>query len=240
MSYILVPSGFAYLLALLGLSALAWRRFRRHGCWLLGASAATTLVFSSGIVSVALIAPLEYAFPTVHSATEQPELRSIVVLTGYAADVADMPLTGRLGYSSAMRINMTLQLKHTCASCRVIVSGSTETAKVMGEVLLALGVPPDQLVIEDDSLTTADSATNLRALLRTEPFFLVTSAGHMTRSMRVMQKAGLDPVAAPTDHTGPRRWQSGQLLPGPGYLQVSDYAMHEYLGLVWYRMRGAI
>ena len=62
------------------------------------------------MVAAALMAPLEYAYPAVHSAQEFPGIRKIVVLTGYAADDPDMPLTGRLNASSAHRVTMTMQL----------------------------------------------------------------------------------------------------------------------------------
>ena len=238
MSAVLLPSGIAYTLAILGLLTAIWSRYRRYSLWLFAGSSLTLIVFSSGVVAAALISPLEYEFPSVHSARQFPQVRNIVVLTGYAADDPDMPLTGRLHYSSAQRVTMTLQLKNSCPDCRVIVSGGAETAKVMGEVLLELGVPRDLLEIENRSRTTAQSAANLVALLKDEEFFLVTSAGHMARSLAVMAKAGLKSVPVPTDHQGPRRWWTGELAPSPESLKVSDLAVHEYLGRVWYRLRG--
>ena len=238
MSYLLLPSGFAYLLAVLGLVSLFWRRSRRFAVALFGASALIVLVFSSGLVAAILMSPLEYAYPTVHSAAQHPQVRTIVVLTGYAADDPDMPLTGRLHYSSAQRVTMTMQLARSCPACRVIVSGSTVTAKVMGEVLVELGIERGRLQLEDQSRTTAHSAANLGALVHAEPFFLVTSAGHLRRTMAVMRKAGLDAVPVPTDHQGPRRWSEGRLAPSPESLTCSDLAVHEYLGLLWYRLRG--
>jgi uncharacterized SAM-binding protein YcdF (DUF218 family) len=238
MSAVLLPSGIAYTLAVLGLLTALFSRFRRFSLWLLAGSALTLLVFSSGVVAAALMSPLEYEYPSVHTARQFPQVRNIVVLTGYAADDPDMPLTGRLHYTSAQRVTMTLQLKNSCPACRVIVSGGAETAKVMGEVLVELGVPRDQLEIENQSRTTVQSAANLVAPLQGQEFFLVTSAGHMARSLAVMAKAGLKCVPVPTDHQGPRRWQNGELAPSPESLKVSDLAVHEYLGRIWYRLRG--
>jgi len=240
MTDFLVPSGFAYVLGGIALLAVLRSRSRRFSYWMFGASALTALVFSSGMVAAALIAPLEYAYPTVHSAREYPELRTIVLLTGYAADDPDMPVTGRLHYSSAQRVTMTMQLVKSCPQCRVIVSGAASTARVTGAALLELGLARESLVLEDQSPTTARSAANLRTLLNRERFFLVTSAGHMRRSVGVMRKAGLDVVPVPTDHTGPRRWWTGRMMPAPESLMVSDLAVHEYLGLLWYRLRGRI
>jgi uncharacterized SAM-binding protein YcdF (DUF218 family) len=238
LSHLLTASGIVYLLAALGLLALTWPRARRLGCWLLGGAAGTLLLFSSGRVAAALMAPLEYAYPAVHSAQDFPGVDRIVVLTGYAADDPEMPLTGRLHYSSAQRVTMTLQLARSCVGCRVIVSGEKTTAHVMAEVLIALGLPAERLELEDVSRTTAESARELRARLLGRKFFLVTSAGHMTRAMAVVRKAGLDAIAVPTDHQLPRRWTTAELRPSPESLRASDLAIHEYLGRLWYRIRG--
>lgn len=240
MTQLLVPSGVAYVLAALGLLALLWRRSRRLSAWLFATSALTVLVFSVGFVATAVISPLEYAFPTVHSAAGHPNVRTIVVLTGYAANDLEMPLTGRLHWSSAQRVTMTLQLRKTCPACRVIVSGGESTARIMREVLVELGVPPADVTVEGQSLNTAHSAANLGAMLQGVPFFLVTSAGHMTRSVGVMRKAGLDPIPAPTDHTGPRDWRAAPWRPTAESLLISDLAIHEYVGCLWYRLRGWI
>jgi uncharacterized SAM-binding protein YcdF (DUF218 family) len=239
LSHLLTASGIAYLLAALGLLASIWPRARRFGCWLLGGAAGTLLFFSSGLVAAALMAPLEYAHPAVHSARDFPGVDTIVVLTGYAADDPDMPLSGRLHYTSAQRVTMTLQLARSCDACRVIVSGEQVTAKVMGDVLVELGLPAARLELEDVSRTTAESARELRAQLQGQRFFLVTSAGHMTRALAVVRKAGLEAIAVPTDHQVPRRWTTGELRPSPESLRASDLAIHEYLGNLWYRVRGA-
>ena len=121
----------------------------------------------------------------------------------------------------------------------MIVSGNSITAKIMGEVLVELGLNPKLLRLEDRSRTTAQSSQNLQSLMHDEPFFLVTSAGHMPRSIDVMRKAKLRATPVPTDHQMPRRWTSARLAPSPDSLRVSDLAVHEYLGRLWYRLRGS-
>jgi uncharacterized SAM-binding protein YcdF (DUF218 family) len=162
-----------------------------------------------------------------------------VVLTGYAADDPDMPVTGRLHYASAFRVMMALQLQQQCPDCDVIVSGDPVTARVMGEALLSLGLPEDSLELETASRNTAASAVNLQPLLR-EPFFLITSAGHQHRSVAVLKKQGLQPIPVPTDYQGPTDWRKAELRPSPQSLFTSDLAVHEYVGRLWYRLKGAI
>jgi uncharacterized SAM-binding protein YcdF (DUF218 family) len=236
---LLVPSGLAGVLFVCGLLTALKAQWRRLSWGLLAASGAITLLCSSGTVATALLSPLEYEHPAVHDARSHPEIDHIVVLTGYAADDPDMPLTGRLHYASAFRVMMALQLHRQCNACDVIVSGDPITAKVMGEALLALGLPQERLTLETASPTTAASAQNLQPILK-EPFFLVTSAGHLPRSLAVLRKRGLQPIPVPTDYQGPKDWRHGELRPSPQSLVVSDLAMHEYIGLLWYRLKGAI
>lgn len=235
----LTPSGLAYGLFVLGL-VCALAANRRHLSWaLLAASGAITVVSSSGTVAALLMSPLEYEYPALHDAGAYPAVEQIVVLTGYAADDKDMPLTGRLNYASAYRVLLALELYRDCPKCRVVVSGGPETATVMGEALVRLGLPEQKLQLETASNTTAESAANLRPLLR-EPFFLVTSSGHLRRSMAVLKRYGLQPIAAPTDYQGPKNWRDAPLIPSPQSLAASDLAVHEYLGSWWYRLKGAI
>jgi uncharacterized SAM-binding protein YcdF (DUF218 family) len=234
---LLVPSGLASVLFILGL--LAASRWRRLSWGLLAASGAITLVCSSGVVATALISPLEYEYPAVHDARGYPEIDHIVVLTGYAADDPDMPLTGRLHYGSAFRVMMALELHKQCTACDVIVSGGQTTATVMGEALVRLGLPRERLILETASKNTAASAMNLRPMLL-EPFFLITSAGHLRRSMAVLQAQGLHPIPVPTDYQGPKDWRDAEVRPSPQSLFAADLAMHEYIGFLWYRLKGAL
>jgi len=236
----LVPSGLAYLLFALGLLAALKQRWRKLSWALLAVSGAITMVFSTGSVATALLSPLEYEYPAVHETRTHQDIKHIVVLTGYAADDPDMPLTGRMNWASAYRVMMALQLQNRgCNACDVIVSGEPTTAKIMGESLIALGLPKQRLILETDSLTTADSAANLQPMLQ-EPFFLVTSAGHLRRSLAVLHKQGLHPVPVPTDYQGPKDWRDADEHPSPQSLMTSDLAVHEYIGMLWYRLKGAI
>jgi uncharacterized SAM-binding protein YcdF (DUF218 family) len=106
--------------------------------------------------------------------------------------------------------------------------------------LIQFGVPSPAIVLEETSRSTAESAVNVGMLLREhdDPFFLVTSAGHMPRSLAVFRKQGLEPIPVPIDHQLPKDWRKANLAPRPAALVVSDLAVHERLGLLWYRIRG--
>lgn len=66
---------------------------------------------------------------------------------------------------------------------------------------------------------------------------LVTDATHMPRARRVFEQAGFEVVAAPTlFHTrGPL--SVDDFIPTGEGLRRSHYALHEWIGLLWYRLR---
>ena len=234
-----LPSNLALLLFGLGALAALARRSRRWSPWLLGASATVIFGFSSGMVAAALMSPLEYSYPTIHDGRSHPEARHIVVLTAWASDDPEMPLTARLNASGAYRVLMALELHRDRPDCRIIVSGDKTTTRIMAEALRDLGVPPALLSEEDVSAHTDESVRTLAGLVGKDPFFLVTSAGHLPRTMLVVAQQGLNAIPVPTDFQLSHDWRHADLAPSPFALSVSDLAIHEYLGILWYRLRGA-
>lgn len=237
---LILPSGFAVLLTAVALVLLLLRRGRRAAVWLLVLSGGIVAVFSSSIVAALLLSPLEYRYPALDDPSRHPEATRIVVLTGYAAADALMPLSSYVNGSSAFRL---LEAKHIylrCARCEVIVSGYADASDIMRNLLVELGIPAARIRIDGASPHTDESALNLRALLGERPFFLVTSAGHMPRAMQVFAKQGLRPIPAPTDYSLPKDPLAAGITLSPLHLYFSDLAINEYAGLAWYRLTGKI
>jgi uncharacterized SAM-binding protein YcdF (DUF218 family) len=232
-----VPSGLAVFLWVLGLLAALWRRRRAWSWALLAGSGTVATVFSSGLMAAALMSPLEYVYPRIDAA-RHPTVRRIVVLTGWATENRELSLTDRLNDSSAYRVLLALELWRERPECSVIVSGSRTTSHVMAEALEKLGIPRERIVLEDRGDSTAESAAALRSLVGGESFFLVTSAGHMPRSMAAMERHSLHAIPAPTEHEQPREWWRAEWRPTAASLAVSDLAVHEYLAILWERLRG--
>jgi uncharacterized SAM-binding protein YcdF (DUF218 family) len=133
---------------------------------------------------------------------------------------------------------MAAEIFRTQPTSTVIVSGDVTTTRAMGAVLEELGVPRQQILLEQQSRSTAASAANLAEQLRNRRFILVTSAGHMPRSVALFRKWGCDPIPAPTEHRFSQTLTLESALLRPSALYSADLAVHEYLGLLWYRMHG--
>ena len=87
---------------------------------------------------------------------------------------------------------------------RLVLSGGdyqgiSPDALIMQQVALDQGVARDRIILETASWDTTDQTNFLRDRLGQAPFYLVTSAGHMTRAMRMFIRSGTQPIAAPTD-----------------------------------------
>lgn len=96
--------------------------------------------------------------------------------------------------------------------------------------------------VEADSRTTLENARFSARLLHQAGIrrvLLVTQAWHMPRSVRVFERAGLEVIAAPTDYSeaGPLERGLYALLPAAGALEDTRRALHEWVGMLWYRLR---
>lgn len=138
-----------------------------------------------------------------------------------------------------------------CTSGIATGSSAAQPASVtMSEILENVGVPKTAIVQESGSRNTYEHGTNLQPMLQDLGFkriFLVTSALHMPRSVAVFKKNCplIEFIPAPTDYRVvdlalPWYRELVNLIPTPSaYVQFSE-TMHEYLGMLWYKLRGRI
>ncbi len=228
-------------LALFVIGVIAWLipRFRARSTACFAAALIVGIVFSSNKVAQTLLQPLERAYPAwtaEHAA--RAKLGYIVVLTAWSGKDPTLMAGMLLNDSSAFRVLTAAELWRLYPDAKIIISGLPRVADDMAASLQALGVPPAAILVERNSINTRDSAMNCSKLVGDDPFALVTSAGHMRRAMGLFAKQGKEPLPVPTDYRLPGTWGGLAWLPSPRGLAASDLAMHEYLGLAWYRIRG--
>lgn len=205
--------------------------------WLLGTRPVTDVI----------LYPLEsrYAPPEIANLQKQG-VRQVVVLTGGGYQVSGEMLSSAFPHASTYRFIGGLELCSRLGSdCRLIFSGSAgrqrrdlATATTMKELALNL-MPGRQVLAEARSGSTAEHPANVKPLVKSEPFVLLTSAVHMPRSMRTFHRAGLNPIPYPVDflssggHYGWSDW-----LPSAESLWKAGIALREYLALVFYSVKG--
>ncbi len=137
-----------------------------------------------------------------------------------------------------------LRLYHKIDGLKIITSGYEDHGTVpeaikTANILKQLGIPSEDIIIHDKPRDTKEEAIKTKELLGTQPFILITSSYHMPRAIALFKKEGLNPIAAPTDF---KIKDSDRALSAPdGYaLNKTDQAWHEYLGLLWSKLRGQI
>src|SRR5205807_7475764 len=117
-------------------------------------------------------------------------------------------------------------------------------AEAMRDFLVELGVQASDVVLEEESSNTYENAYYSGALLKqaTEGrVFLVTDAVHMRRAQRCFAVQQIAVTPAPCNHGALRLERSLEnVLPSCDGMAGVQTATHEWLGLIWYRLRGRI
>lgn len=160
---------------------------------------------------------------------------AIVILSGGQYD------DGSLNESSMERTIAAVRLYHQGMAPLLLFSGGTQwhgrsTSALMGRLAEELGVPSSAIMLEEQSHRTYDSAVNVAALIRRNGMrstILVTSRLHMLRSKLAFEAAGvtLRPVLASEKNLWLVNGTEERIV-------LLKDAVHEYLGLVLYRLRG--
>lgn len=123
-----------------------------------------------------------------------------------------------------------------------LIGGSLTEAERGRRFFAQMGVPPGQLLLEDRSRTTHENAVlsaRLPGVDQTRPWLLVTSAWHMPRALATFEKAGWNVTPWPVDYRAGLHtpWTQYSLAQGTSRWQA---ALHEYLGLLAYRLAGRL
>ncbi|MEZ5550337.1 MAG: ElyC/SanA/YdcF family protein [Pseudomonadales bacterium] len=239
--HFVVPSGVMVVLLVVAALLAVFRRTR----WLSKVAAISALavyvVFGSGPVAYSLLGPLERAYPSVTDIKDLEDIDVIVVLTGYASVLDSVSPPSWLNESSAYRVLELLRVENVRPEARVLVSGTLGSSITIRDVLVSLGMNPAQIRVDRDAIDTGVSAQALIDSVQPgERCALVTSAGHMPRAMMAFHHAGRDCLAVPTEFYTPFPLDPLGYLPSPGKLKLSDLAIHEYLGIAWYWVRGRL
>ena len=115
--------------------------------------------------------------------------------------------------------------------------GLSNSAKELSKIVEDWGIPAENILIDDQSRNTLESALNIKKLVDNRPFFLVTSSYHLPRSMLVFKILGTNPIPAPADFKINKAYDLFSFFPSPGNLEKVDLSVHEYLGYLYYKFK---
>jgi uncharacterized SAM-binding protein YcdF (DUF218 family) len=245
---LIVPSNFVVEIGLVGI-VLLLTRFRRLASWLIVTSVVLTALAGFSPLSNILILPLEQRFPPWDPSRGAPD--GIVVLGGSVIpDIAATRGDDSGLNEGAERITAAVELARKYPDARIIFTGGNASlfenapseAAVAFRQMVALGVAPDRITAEEQSRNTIENAVFSRLIAQPKPgerWLLVTSAFHMPRAIAVFRAAGFPVEAYPVDYRTRGLGDATRLFPAVAFgLAQMDIAMHEWAGLVAYRLTG--
>ncbi|WP_211472350.1 YdcF family protein [Collimonas humicola] len=202
-------------------------------------------VLSTEVGALLLAGPLERRVPALEAGASGAQ--AIVILGGGRISNApeyngeDMP-----NYQTLARLRYGAKLQRQTGLPILVSGGMPDGSRVSEAALMANSLQEDFAVPvkwrEEASNDTAQNAKFSAAILQPagiSKILLVTDALHMSRAQIMFAKAGLEVVIAPTIFFSHERLTVRSFLPSEESLRRSGYAMHEWLGILWFTLRSA-
>jgi len=248
---LLTPPGLILLLAFLGL--LLQLRWRRLGRTLVGTSLILLFVLSLPLTGRALVAPLETTPPLPTATLSPDEARkqagAIVVLGGGRyAPAAEYGDTDAVGEATLHRLRYAVWLHRRTGLPLLVTGGAPFGERVSEAALMQESLENDFQLrpkwAEARSRNTQENAGFSKEILAAagiRKIYLVTHAWHMPRAQWAFVNAGFDVVPAPMGFSALGKGELDVLgyLPSMHGLSLSSRALHERLGLAWYKHKYA-
>ena len=240
---LIFPPGSLLLLLLVGLVLL--KRKAGLAKLLLWSGVAIGYLISTPFFAGLLINQLQIYPALTDKDLVNTSAQAIVVLAGGRfKDAQEYGGKDTVGPSTLTRIRYGAHL-HRITGLPVLVSGGNpwQDGRATLAQVMADSLKQDFSVrdvwLEDKSTTTGENALFSKEVLDengVDTVLLVTQAWHMPRSVAIYEKAGLKVIAAPTAFIG-RGEGSLRFLPNARSLHVTQFALHEIVGMLWYKIR---
>jgi uncharacterized SAM-binding protein YcdF (DUF218 family) len=154
---------------------------------------------------------------------------------------------------SSDRVTHTLQLYKLGHIKKILISGGsgtimerTKEADELSLVLQMMGVPREDLIIENQSDNTYQSAVAVKKMIdgtyTSEECLLITSGYHMRRSRACFKKAGLDIDTFSVDFLSNKRAFTPDVLLVPKIESIAAWQVlsKEWVGMLAYKIAGYI
>jgi uncharacterized SAM-binding protein YcdF (DUF218 family) len=235
----LPPTGLIVLIVVGLLMRGTWHRAGRRLTW---TALILLILFGTPVVSDVLLLALEPGLPTMPPSDHPPQ--AIVVLGGEVVRTHTETLGVRPGSLTLDRLRAAAAL-HRRTGLPILVTGGTtqpHTAPVglvMAESLTDDFQTPPKWV-EAKSADTWENARFSADILRAEGItsvYVVTNAWHLRRAIFAFAGTGLTVTAYPTAMDELSGLQPSDFLPRASGWQTGYYAMHEWIGYAWYKLR---
>lgn len=220
------------------------KRRPRFGAVLCIAPLLALLLFSTGIGAKWLAASIE-DLATPLSSAQGSGAQAIVILGGGRSrnapeyggrDIPRSAVLARLRYGAKLHRETGLPI--------LVTGGAPEGASESEAALMARALRDDFAITvkwqEHASNNTAENARLSVQQLKSagvQRVLLVTDAMHMARSVAIFTQFDVRVVPAPTIFYSREPISPIDFMPKAHWLEVTAYAMHEWIGIAWYSLR---
>jgi uncharacterized SAM-binding protein YcdF (DUF218 family) len=240
-----VDPGNLLLIALCLGGVLVFRRRDKLGRHLIAVAAVASLFIAVVPVGNNFIILLENRFPIVEKLPEKVD--GIIVLGGVLDEVVTQArgqfsigggIERLIEFANLSKKYSTAKLVFTSGSGKLLTQNIKE-GDVVEPLLESLGVDMGRVMIENQSRNTYENALMTKQMIKPESgetWVLVTSAFHMPRSVGIFRKIGWNVIPYPVDfHFEGKAELAPMFNFTRGLLSLSG-AIHEGLGLLFYRL----
>ncbi len=228
-------------------AVFSWTRRRRLGRWLVTLAALGALVFATVPFGAGMIRALENRFPAVR---ELPAEVDGIVALGGVVNPWVTEARGQLSLGGGIeRLTELAALGRRYPSAKLIFSGGSgdplrqelKEAEMVKPYLESIGLDPTRVILEAEARNTYENAQFTYRLARPkadETWVLITSAVHMPRAVGSFRKAGWTILPYPVDYNLMPEKDFALRFSLRGVLSSADGGIHEWLGLLMYRLTG--
>jgi uncharacterized SAM-binding protein YcdF (DUF218 family) len=248
LSPFLSPLGLVLLLIALGWLLVAFGR-RRSGLLAVAIACIGLYAASTDFVAQRLSGLLERQYPPM-PVTSLPSA-DVIILLGGMTEPALPPRQAPDLNQHADRAVLAADLYKAGKAPLIIATGGNwpygpgveSEAADMAAILTRLGVPQSAILLEDQALDTAGNAAysaRIMAAHHLATALLVTSGIHMPRAVAAFRTAGISVTPAVADIVDVRtlRFAFRYFQPRPEALTETSEALHELIGMLYYRLSG--
>ena len=237
-SFFVEPFGFGLTLLIIGIYFILIQKKSRAKLFLFS-GLSVFLLFSYPPFANFLVKNLENQYPKYDY---KRNLKYIHVLgNGHTTDETQ-PLSSQISSAGTKRVLEGVIIYKRMPHMKLIFTGNkgktnTSIAEMNAKLARVLGVNSKDIIKGVLPLDTKEEAIFTKSIVGEKPFVLVTSATHMPRAMMLFESLGMHPIAAPTSF-----YKIGKisylLAPNIYAFATATVAMHEYIGIVWAKIKG--
>jgi uncharacterized SAM-binding protein YcdF (DUF218 family) len=227
---------------LIGVGLLFLERRPRSSKLLLLSSLTLLTLCAMPVFADLLLRGLETNLPVTPPAAHPPA--AIIVLGGDMQRSEDDIDGAHLGLLSLERVRMAARLAQRTNLPILVSGGVVQSDRPPVAELMATTLERDfhlkPVWVESKSATTWENATLSASILQAQGItsvYVVTHAWHMRRALMAFAHTGLTVTAVPVSKPGPFEVKLGGFIPTVSTWQYSYYALHEWIGGLWYEFR---